>query len=170
MLSLRIKKCHCPLIHYWLNWVKSSCLTLKLFGVTDYHTCLWETMNELSVWEVSKFFSIYNRKTKKLGYFSQYKDFVSLCAWRWKVLAHHFWTSQSTRAKRNNHLPDIYLWTLFLPHDFLPRKITWNPEEGCCFLVRKLTIALLNCVIFLLASTSVRRAGILIGLVLMTLR
>ena len=76
MLPLRINKCYCPLINYWLNWVKSSCLTLKLFGVTDYHTCLWETLNELSVWEVNKCFSIYHRKTKKLGYFSQYRENV----------------------------------------------------------------------------------------------
>ena len=83
MLSLRIKKCHCPLIHHWLNWVKSSCLTLKLFRVTDYHTCLWETLNELSVWEVSKCFSIHNRKTKKLGYFSQYSENVpKFNSWR----------------------------------------------------------------------------------------
>ena len=76
MLPLRINKCYCPLINYWLNWVKSSCLTLKLFGVTDYHTCLWETLNELSVWEVNKCFSIYHRKTKILGYFSQYRENV----------------------------------------------------------------------------------------------
>ena len=83
MLSLRIKKCHCPLIHHWLNWVKSSCLTLKLFRVTDYYTCLWETLNELSVWEVSKCFSIHNRKTKKLGYFSQYRENVpKFNSWR----------------------------------------------------------------------------------------
>ena len=83
MLPLRINKCYCPLINYWLNWVKSSCLTLKLFGVTDYHTCLWETLNELSVWEVNKCFSIYHRKTKKLGYFSQYRENVpKFNSWR----------------------------------------------------------------------------------------
>ena len=149
MLSLRIKKCHCPLIHHWLNWVKSSCLTLKLFRVTDYHTCLWETLNELSVWEVSKCFSIHNRKTKKLGYFSQYSENVpKFNSWRTIlflcVLGGENYLLITSEPANQRARKEIIIFPIFTNGlyscciIFFSRKITWNPEDGCCFFVRKL--------------------------------